>query len=121
MLQITVESTIETKLKQFSQLAGQPVEAIVQQALSRHLDYLSDRQLEAEIAAYERLHPQLKATHLGQYVAIHQGQLIDADSDVGQLFLRVEKQYGDVTILIRQVQETVKELYNFHGVRLEQI
>ncbi|MDM8526702.1 hypothetical protein QUF58_00705 [Anaerolineales bacterium HSG24] len=119
MLQITIEPTVETKLEQFAQLVDQSVEEIINQALSRYLDYLSDRKLDTEISAYEKLHPQLKQKYLGHYVAIHQGQLIDTDTDCGNLFLRVEKKYGDVTILIRQVKETPDEIYNFHGVRME--
>ncbi len=59
------------------------------------------------------MYAQLKTRYLGQYVAIHKGQLVDTDADCGSLFLRIQKQYGDLIVLIRQVRETPDEVYHF--------
>ncbi|MCE7981448.1 MAG: hypothetical protein DYG89_09670 [Caldilinea sp. CFX5] len=49
--------------------------------------------LAREEAAYIRLHPQLKVTHFGRYVAIYQGKLIDADDTFGALVERVRRNF----------------------------
>ena len=102
-----------------TQVIDQSVDEIINQAVERYLDYLSEQQLEAEIQAFEQMYAHLKTRYLGQYVAIHNGALVDTDVDCETLFLRIQKQYGDLTVLIRQVGETPDEVYHFHGTRLE--
>ena len=63
------------------------------------------RLLEKEIAAFERMKPQLLHTHKGKHIAILNGQLIDADDDKRTLARRVYAKYGYRTILITEVLE----------------
>jgi len=63
--------------------------------------------LDGEIEAYERMHTQLCRSHFGQYVAVHNGQLIDSDFDFEPLFLRVQAKLGDGPFLVRRVTSTV--------------
>ena len=119
MLTISIEPTTQNKLEQVAQVIDQSVDEIVNQAVERYLDYLGEQQLAAEIEAFEQMHAQLKMCYLGQYVAIHKGALVDTDANCEALFLRIQKQYGPLTILIRQVGETPDEIYYFHGTRLE--
>jgi hypothetical protein len=53
---------------------------------------------EREYQAFLRLLPQLLCTHPGQYVAVHEGQAIDNDSDDIALILRVHARIGYVPI-----------------------
>ncbi len=79
------------------------VKEFVDQAVRERLEHLEDQKLKAEVQAFERLHPQLLA-YLGQFVAIHEGQVVDVDADFGTLFLRVRKRLGNVIVLMRQVR-----------------
>jgi hypothetical protein len=79
-----------------------------------HLEQLEEQKLEAEVQAFERMHPQLVKQYLGQFVAVHEGQIVDADVDFETLFLRLEKYLRDVPVLIRQVSaEPILELRAF--------
>lgn len=60
--------------------------------------------MEKEVAAFERLHPTLIEDYLGEYVALHQGQVVDHDHNQIVLADRVESAYPDRVVLIRQVQ-----------------
>lgn len=77
--------------------------------------YLHDRQtlkLDQEIAAFERLHPDLVKTHLGKWVAVFDQQLVDHDQERQALYQRVRAKYGRATILIRRVlEQPVEELW----------
>ncbi len=87
------------------------VEEFVNQAVRERLEQLEDQKLKAETQAFERLHPQLVQRHFGQFVAVHEGQVVDVDADFGVLFLRVRKRLGNVIVLMRQVRaEPVLEL-----------
>lgn len=116
---ITIEPTLQTKLNQIAQSLGKPTEEIVNEAISEHLERLSEQKLEAEIRAFEQMYPDLKARYLNQFVAVHNGQVVDADADFEQLFLRVQARFGDLTVLIRQVGDSPDEEWNFRSPRLE--
>ena len=63
-----------------------------------------DTQVEREKNAYLRLYPQLKKQYTGQYVAIHNSQLVDHDIDYGALFERIDDRYPDTFVWLTQVE-----------------
>lgn len=117
---ITLEPSLHSRLEQAAHDLGRPVEEIVAEAVGAHLRALDRQRLDAEIAAFEKLHPRLKETHLHQYVAIYHGQVVDVGPDFESLFERVHERLGDVVVLIRQVKETPDEEYVMsYSLRLE--
>lgn len=85
------------------------------------MEELNNQKLDAEIAAFEKMHPQLKEHYLNQFVAIHEGQVVDADAEFESLALRTVECFGDIVVLIRQVGESPKEEYLFRSVRLLEV
>lgn len=71
-----------------------------------------------ERAAYEALHTSLLRDYLGQYVAIYQGQLIDADPDVMVLDERVRNKYPDEVIMITKVEQETQRTIHFRSPRI---
>lgn len=71
-----------------------------------------------ERAAYEALHASLLPDYLGQYVAIYQGQLLDADPDVMALDERVRSQYPDEVIMVTKVEQETQRTLHFHSPTL---
>jgi len=65
------------------------------------IDALAD-----EKAAYERLQPELLKTHRGQWVAIHNGGVVDSDPDQRALVKRVYSQTTHRPIYFVEVRET---------------
>jgi antitoxin component of MazEF toxin-antitoxin module len=57
----------------------------------------------AQTAVFEARLEELQQTHLGEYVAFYQGELIDHDSDHRQLVQRIKARYPQEIVLIRQV------------------
>jgi hypothetical protein len=60
---------------------------------------------EREYRAFLRLLPQLLATHRGKFGAIHNGEVVDSDTDDAALILRVQKEVGYVPIHVGMVTE----------------
>lgn len=60
--------------------------------------------MDREVAAYEALHAKLWAKYPDQFVAIYEGQVIDADVDEWQLLARLETSHPDDVVLVRQVK-----------------
>jgi hypothetical protein len=67
------------------------------------------------MAQYE----QLRAVYLGQYVAIHQGEVIDHDADLRTLHLRVFERLGHTPVLLKQVTNRPERELVFRSPRLE--
>lgn len=76
-----------------------------------------DIALHKEMVAFEQLHPQLYPQYAHQFVAIYQGNLIDFDKDVTQLYARIEQKYPTETVLITPVNEEIVETISFRSPR----
>ncbi len=60
---------------------------------------------EREYRAFRRLLPQLLATQRGRYVAVHDEQIVDSDSDEMALIARVLARVGNVDIHVGLVTD----------------
>lgn len=100
---IALQPDLVKRVRQITRSREAAVEDFVNQAVRERLEQLEDQKLEAEAQAFERMHPQLVKQYLGQFVAVHEGQVADADIDFEALFLRLQKRLGDVPVLIRPV------------------
>jgi hypothetical protein len=58
-----------------------------------------------EEAAFRVLHPQLRQTHLHQFVAIHKGQLLDSDPSQDTLKQRVQQTWPNAITLLKWVAD----------------
>jgi len=100
---ITLRFDLQERLALKAQEVAKSVSDLVNEAVERYLHEQQRRKLDEEVAVYERLHADLQQTHLGQWVAIHGGQLVDHDPDGATLYRRVRVNYGGISVLIRQV------------------
>lgn len=79
-----------------------------------------DEAVEREEAAYIRLHPQLKKTHLNKYVAIYHGQLVDEDANYGALLERIDVAYPNLFVWMIKVENQPIKTLSMPSFRLEQ-
>ena len=68
---------------------------------------------EPEYQAFQRLLPHLLATHGGQYVAIHEGHVVDSGDDKLALALRILAIVGNVAIHVGLVTEGPEPIYRW--------
>jgi PHD/YefM family antitoxin component YafN of YafNO toxin-antitoxin module len=104
--------------------AGQPVAALVPiaeyeafrvwrqtQERQHHRQAQMDA-FEREQAAFERMKPELLRTHLGKVVAIYQGQVVQAGTDIAETLDAAYEQFGYVPCYVQRVEETPR-IYKF--------
>ncbi len=65
---------------------------------------MEEAKIEAEKQQYLAQYANLKETYLGQFIAMHQGQVVDHDSSFESLHRRIRQTYGREAILIRRVE-----------------
>jgi len=85
-----------------TQQVGRPAASV--QPLPKFFVAAEGDVMEREIAAYEAQHQALIDKHLGQYVAIHGGDVIDYDDDRSRLRARINANYPNVIVLVRKVE-----------------
>ena len=57
--------------------------------------------------------------YAGEYVAVHDGQVVDHDADQRVLFLRMRSRYGRRPVLIVRADWDTAPVYTIHSPRLE--
>ncbi len=66
---------------------------------------------EREYEAFRKLLPELLKTHAGQFVAVHEGKVVDCGNDKLELALRVLKKIGNVSIHVGLVTDQPAPIY----------
>jgi hypothetical protein len=107
LVSLEVSDTVYQQAEALAQTTHRSVEELLAERLEGTFDpfFRSDDHLEliAQDDVYHRLHPTLIPNYLGKFVAISEGELLDFDADETILIERIEENYPDTTVLIRQV------------------
>ncbi len=101
--QVALREDLGIHLLQDAEQNETSVDQLLNQAVEEFLLNKQRAKIDTEIAAFVRLHPELWKTKPGEWVAIHNGKLVDADPDRIALYRRVRERYGKVSVLIREV------------------
>jgi hypothetical protein len=67
---------------------------LLETAVRSYLRQMQREKIEMEIIAFRALHPDLVKAHLGEYVAIHEGAIVDHGADYHQMRLSWEETYS---------------------------
>jgi hypothetical protein len=120
---LTVPESVVRRAEQLAHSSHRPVDEVlrehIQWGLPRFHISKDDPAMEREVAAYEAMHPQLWAEYPNQYVAVHQGSVVDVDYDKVALLSRKRKEYPNQVVLIRQVLPELPKPFIFRSVRVE--
>jgi len=119
MLTVTLKPDIA---EQIDRLAGETqtsTEVFVDRALRSYLAQFDREKIRAEMKAFEQLRGTLLAQHRGEYVAIHEGQVIDHDPHLRTLHLRVFARLGHTVVLLKRVTDEPERELVFRSPRFE--
>ncbi|MDQ3249252.1 MAG: hypothetical protein M3Q45_08595 [Chloroflexota bacterium] len=94
---------------------------LVNEALEYYYHTRQREKLNQEIAAYEEMHARLWQSMPGEWVAIHQQNLVDHDQHRLILYRRIRAKYGRTSVLLRQVQEQPTEEIWWRSIRTEAV
>ncbi len=73
--------------------------------------------IKAETEAGYELPSEERARYAGQFVAVHEGRVVDTDSDRSALYARVRERFGRQPILITEGGEAPSPGYTVHSAR----
>lgn len=107
--------TAEERLRLIQSIATlAPTYAAPTAEVGKHANKLAD-----EEAAWYAMSPQQKAPYRGQYVAIHDGRVVDADIDRRSLYVRVRQRFGQEVVPILNADWDEPPEYEFCSPQLE--
>ena len=92
---------------------------VVETAVQAYLDQLDREKMHKEAEAFWAMQADLLIRYPGEYVAVHQGQVVDHDPDVVRLEQRVAERWGDSAILIAPVTDEPRRDLSTVSFRLE--
>ncbi len=123
---ITVSSKVYQRIVEKAKQSRTDVSALVNDVIANAFvqntsaeNPARDKMLQ-EIHAYKKMHPRLVKKYLGQFVAIHNGKLVDHDSNKEELFLRVKEKFPNQIVLQRQVLKNPDPVLHFRSPRFQQ-
>jgi len=116
---VLIQDHMFAELMPIAEQEGKKIEDLVSEALQRYLWEVKERKIDREMEAYRAMHAELKQRFLGEYVAIHNGELVDHDADRRALSRRVRQKYESVAVLITPVKEEPEREFLMLSPRFE--
>jgi predicted transcriptional regulator len=116
---ITVEPEIYEQLEAVAEEKQAKTEQIAEEALKRYLWEQNNQKISRESALYREQHSEIKKQFLGKFIAMHQGQIVDHDSDFQILFKRIRERFGNTAVMITNVEEEPYTILNRKGFRYQ--
>jgi hypothetical protein len=101
-------SDLVERLQQVAIEEATSAEELLDRAVAEFLENVALQKLKDETLAFEQMHSQLVQQYLGEYVAVHNGAVVDHDVDARSLHLRIRARFGQMPILLRQITEDVE-------------
>lgn len=116
---LSISEQTMSSLHQVADRLGESAESLADRAIHQFLRQIAERKIAQEEEYFQTQHNLLLQTYHGQYIAMHDGQVIDSDQDELVLYLRIRQQYPLIGILIKKVITEPDEIWTFRSPRME--
>ncbi len=120
---ISIPQTLYRRVRELARVRKRPVDDVLETAITLAEAALvpavdEEAAMAQEELAYRAMHAELMARYAGEYVAIYQEQLVDRDRDELALLRRLDAQYPNEVVLMKQVRPLPEPELCFRSPRL---
>jgi len=115
----TLQPELMEQLEQIAVERKARPEELLETAVRAYLRQIERETIKAEAETFCSMHAELAKEYLGQYVAIHNGQVVDHDEDFQSLHNRIRQRFGCRPVLLRRVEAEPERVLVFRSPRLE--
>lgn len=119
MTTITLKPDLAEEIERLAGKEQTSTEALVEKAIRAYIAQFRREKIRVEKEAFNEQFEILLAKYPGQYVAIHNGQLIDHDPELRTLHLRVFDRLGHTPVLLKRVTTDPERELVFRSPRFE--
>ena len=116
---IAVEPELYKRVEQVALEQKTSVDAILADVVRQYLWELDRHKISQETDRYYRRWSELKNQYLGQYIAFHNGQVVDHDSDLQLLRQRIRQHFVQTPVMITRVEASLDQPLIRRGFRME--
>ena len=116
---VAVEPELYRRVEEAALEHKASISEILAEAVQRYLWELDRRKISEESKIYRQRHAELKAEYLGQYIAMHNGQVVDHDTDFQTLRQRIRQRFERTPVMITLVEDVAERPLVCHGFRME--
>lgn len=117
MLTVTLQTNLADQVVDIARANRLTPEVFVKKAVLNYLVHCRREKIRAETEVFEQLKNRLLVQFPEQYVALHEGQVIDHDSDLRTLQIRVFANVGRVPVLLKKVSAKPERDLVFRSTR----
>ena len=118
MRTITLEAGLVAQLRQAAEWNGVSLEEAAGKAALDYYYQYAYAKIEKEQAIFEQRRPELLKRYRGQYIAMHNGEVVAHAEDLNALHQQVFARFGYTPILHKQVTPGPDRDLQTHGLRL---
>jgi len=102
---LSLRPGLQQELIYAAEMVDADIPTLLDQAVREYLDRLAEQKIIAESEAFRAMHAELVQQYRGEYVAVHDGKVVDHDEDICALNRRIRTRYGSRAVLLQQVTE----------------
>ena len=115
---VTISADVLERLQQAAEWKGVTLEEAADKAVLDYFYQYAYEKVVQEQAVFEEMRTELVKKYRGQYVAVHNGKVVEHAADLGTLTRQVYARYGHTPMLRIQVTEEPQPDIRTHGLRL---
>ena len=119
MTTVAIETDLYRRVEKAADAKHSSIDAILSEAIQRYLWDLERRAISEQSAIYRRLHPSLRMQFPDNYIAMHEGLVVDHDSDLPALLARVRQQWRDIPVMVTFVGESAEIILTRRGFAID--
>lgn len=116
---VTIEPDLYDRASQTARRLNSSIEDVFAEAMKRYLWDLARAKIAQESHTYRLLHTELKTKYLGEYIAMHEGEVVDHDTNFQSLRQRIRQRYGNTAIMMTRVEHNNEPILTRRGFRVE--
>ncbi len=116
---VTVEPKLYERVEETALECKVSIGEVLAAAVHLYLWELDRRKISEESAVYRQRHAELREQYLGQYIAMHNGQVVDHDTDFQALRQRIRRRFGRTPVMITLVEDVAERSLVRHGFRMK--
>lgn len=116
---VTLQSDLAERLEETAAQRKVEPNDLLDLAVRAYLRQIDRETIKIEAEAFRAMHSELVAQHLGKFVAIHRKEVVDIDGDFQALHSRIRNRFGQLPVLLRQVEQEPERTLVFRSPRFE--
>lgn len=100
MTDLHVPPDLAKEIRREAEAEGVTAERLLADAWRHYRTVAQRKKIQAEMEWWQNLPPEARSRHAGEYVAVHNQQVVDHDLDRARLHKRIRERYGHTAVLI---------------------